>query len=63
MTCASCVAKIETALRGRKGVDSAAVALIGGKARVAYRPQIIGPRDIVNAIEVIASLPFPSSPG
>jgi len=40
MTCASCVSHIEAALKRTPGVSSATVNLLGGSARVAYRPEL-----------------------
>ncbi|MCL4798896.1 MAG: heavy metal translocating P-type ATPase [Burkholderiales bacterium] len=40
MTCASCVSHIEAALARTPGVASATVNLLGGSARIAYRPEL-----------------------
>ena len=40
MSCASCVSHIEAALARTPGVASASVNLLGGAARIAYRPEI-----------------------
>eukprot|EP01136_Pigoraptor_vietnamica_P011003 Opistho-1_new@49327 len=51
MTCASCVHSIETALAKVHGVSSASVALTPGSALVKYDANVVGPRDIIAAIE------------
>ncbi len=52
MTCSSCVHKIETDLSRRKGVVSASVALATSRASIEYDPALVGPRDLINCIEV-----------
>lgn len=56
MTCASCVRNIEARLSRAAGVTHASVALATSRARVRFDPEVIGPRDIVNIIEVSYSL-------
>eukprot|EP01137_Pigoraptor_chileana_P013691 Opistho-2@67490 len=51
MTCSSCVHSIETSLGKVRGIISASVALTPGSARVEYDPGVIGPRDVIGAIE------------
>ncbi|KAL1766700.1 Copper-transporting ATPase 1 [Sigmodon hispidus] len=51
MTCASCVHKIESTLTKHKGIFYCSVALATNKAHIKYDPEIIGPRDIIHAIE------------
>eukprot|EP00731_Ephydatia_muelleri_P033624 Em0034g6a len=51
MTCASCVNNIETALMSHKGVQKAVVALSTCKGYIEYDPSVIGPRDIIKAIQ------------
>ena len=58
MTCASCVATIESRVKQLPGVSSVLVALMAGKAEVLYDPGIVQPAKI--AAEV-AKLGFPSS--
>lgn len=41
ITCASCVASIESALRGIDGVQSVMVSVLQGRAVVKYVPEII----------------------
>ena len=41
MTCSACSAAVETALRGRKGVMRAHVALTTQEARVEYQPLLV----------------------
>ena len=52
MTCSSCVSLIEQTLAASGGIKSASVALATGKARVEFDPNKIGPRDIINIINV-----------
>lgn len=52
MTCASCVHKIESTLMKTKGVLYSSVALATNKAHVKYDPEIVGPRDIIQIIQV-----------
>merc|ERR1719411_43508 len=58
MTCASCVATIETHVKKVPGIKSVLVALMAGKAEVLYDPGIIQP---VKIAAEIAKLGFPSS--
>jgi Cu+-exporting ATPase len=50
MTCASCVAHVETALQALPGVASAAVNLATGKANVAYQPDRVTIGDLRQAV-------------
>ena len=52
MSCSSCVSLIEQTLVSTGGVKSASVALATGKALVEFDPNKIGPRDIINIINV-----------
>ena len=52
MSCASCVYLIETTLQKKDGIKMAAVALATNRTTVLYDPSQIGPRDIINIIEV-----------
>lgn len=52
MSCSSCVSLIERTLAARSGIKSASVALATGKALVEFDPNKIGPRDIINIINV-----------
>ena len=52
MTCSSCVSHIERTLTSNSGVNSAIVVLATGKAVVEFDPNKIGPRDIINIINV-----------
>ena len=58
MTCASCVATIETHVKKVPGIKSVLVALMAGKAEVLYDPGIIQP---VKIAAEVAKLGFPSS--
>src|SRR3989304_3897384 len=51
MTCASCVAHVEGALRELPGVASAAVNLATNKAAVAYDPARVSLQDMRRAVE------------
>lgn len=51
MTCSSCVATIERAMKEHIGVRGISVNLVTGVAEVTYDPSVVGPRDIVQAIE------------
>ncbi|KFP65332.1 Copper-transporting ATPase 1, partial [Cariama cristata] len=51
MTCASCVHKIESTLMKTNGVLYCSVALATNKAHIKYDPEIIGPRDVIQAIK------------
>ena len=52
MTCASCVHNIESNIRKRHGILSAAVALATEKGKFVYDNEATGPRDIIDAINV-----------
>ena len=54
MSCSSCVSLIERTLATSSGIKSASVALATGKAVVEFDPNKIGPRDIINIINVSA---------
>ena len=51
MTCASCVAHVEGALRKVEGVLGTEVNLSLGKATVTYIPTLTSPRELVEAVE------------
>lgn len=53
MTCASCVNKIESAVKKLSGVLSASVALSTSRGVFTFDPAVRGPRDIIKAVEVI----------
>lgn len=50
MSCASCVARIETVLRSLNGVQQASVNLATGQATVSYHPAVADPQIIHEAI-------------
>ena len=61
MTCSSCVHKIESTVQKQKGVISAQVALATEKGKFTYDPELLGPRTIIEIIQVIylsANLPY-----
>ncbi len=51
MTCASCVARVEKALKKVEGVSDASVNLASEKATVAFDPEVAGVSDLMKAIE------------
>lgn len=51
MTCASCVTKIEEALKSASGILNAAVNLGTGEARVEYLPSVTNLKEIERAVE------------
>ncbi|KAK7500657.1 hypothetical protein BaRGS_00008232, partial [Batillaria attramentaria] len=51
MTCASCVHNIESTLMKRAGILTASVALATSSGKFTYNPELIGPRDILQAID------------
>ncbi|KAL2913589.1 hypothetical protein HK105_206891 [Polyrhizophydium stewartii] len=60
MTCASCVASVETALTRLSGVRSAVVSLVTKQAAIEHDPSLIGTRDLISYINDIgfdAALP------
>jgi copper ion binding protein len=52
LSCASCVAAVESALAARCGVESATLALLTGQAVVRYQPGRVGARDIIELVQV-----------
>ena len=60
MTCASCVALIESSLLKVRGVVEASVALATNRGKFTYDSDKIGPRDLIERIEDLgfcASIP------
>ncbi len=51
MSCATCVARLEKALKGLPGVLEVSVNLASGKARILYDPEMVGISDFRRAIE------------
>jgi Cu+-exporting ATPase len=51
MTCASCVARIEKALRAIKGVQEANVNIATEKANILYDPGLVDPQSLIHTIE------------
>ena len=63
MTCASCVSHIEAALKRTPGVTDASVNLLGGSARVSYRPALTSVdavREAVRSTGYEAGAPAPA---
>jgi Cu+-exporting ATPase len=53
MTCAACQANVQRALTRQPGVAQAAVNLMTGQARVVFDPSVVGPSQLVSAVEAI----------
>ncbi len=53
MTCSACALNIEKVLKKKEGVDSVAVNLELGRAKVSFDPSLISPEQIEEAIESI----------
>ena len=53
MTCSACALNIEKILKRKEGVDSVAVNLELGRAKVSFDPSLISPKEIGEAIESI----------
>ena len=53
MTCSACALNIEKILKKKEGVDSVAVNLELGRAKVSFDPSLISPKEIEEAIESI----------
>jgi len=53
MTCSACALNIEKVLKKKEGVDSVAVNLELGRAKVIFEPSLISPQEIGEAIESI----------
>ena len=51
MTCASCVDRVEKALKAQAGVQEASVNLATEKAAVVYDPEKLGEKDLIRAVE------------
>jgi P-type Cu+ transporter len=51
MTCASCVARNEKALRKVRGVDDASVNVATEKATIAFDPDVVSAHELVHAVE------------
>lgn len=53
LSCPSCVAKIETALKAVKGVSEAKVHFNTGKIEVQHDPQVVKAEDLVKTVKSI----------
>ncbi len=63
MTCASCVAQVEKALRSVPGVEASQVNLARGSAAVRFDPQRTDPGTIASAISAAGYTAVPEEPG
>lgn len=52
MTCSACVNSIESRLLKQNGIITANVSLSLSLGQFKYNPDVTGPRDIIDAIEV-----------
>eukprot|EP00397_Hematodinium_sp_SG-2012_P006302 GEMP01006330.1.p1 GENE.GEMP01006330.1~~GEMP01006330.1.p1 ORF type:complete len:932 (+),score=219.81 GEMP01006330.1:144-2939(+) len=59
MTCASCVATVENALKDQSGISGVSVNLLGERAQVVFSPHIIQPEQI---IELLQDVGFEAEP-
>jgi copper chaperone CopZ len=53
LSCPSCVAKIEGALKALHGVSDAKVFFNSGKIEVQHDPQVVKPEDLVKAVKSV----------
>jgi len=53
LSCPSCVAKIESALKALDGVSEAKVFFNSGKIEVQHDPQIVKPEELVKAVKSV----------
>lgn len=53
LSCPSCVAKIETALKAVKGVTEAKVYFNTGKIEVQHDPQVVKAEDLVKTVKSV----------
>jgi copper chaperone CopZ len=53
LSCPSCVAKIETALKSLNGVSAAKVYFNTGKIEVEHDPQVVKTDDLVKAVKAV----------
>lgn len=53
LSCPSCVAKIESALKSLNGVADAKVYFNTGKIEVQHDPQVVKPEDLVKAVKSV----------
>jgi copper chaperone len=53
LSCPSCVAKIETALKAVKGVSAAKVYFNTGKIEVQHDPEVVKAEDLVKAVKSV----------
>jgi len=63
MTCASCVSHIEGALKRTPGVTSASVNLLGGSARVTYKPELASVEALREAVRSTGYQVAEAAPG
>jgi copper chaperone len=53
LSCPSCVAKIESALKAVAGVTDAKVYFNTGKIEVQHDPQVVGAQELVNVVKSV----------
>lgn len=53
LSCPSCVAKIEGALKALNGVSNAKVFFNTGKIEVQHDPQVVRPEDLIKAVRSV----------
>lgn len=53
LSCPSCVAKIETALKSLNGVEDAKVSFNTGKIEVQHDPQVVKIEELVKAVKSV----------
>ncbi len=53
LSCPSCVAKIESALKALNGVSEAKVFFNTGKIEVQHDPQVVQPEELVRAVKSV----------
>lgn len=60
-SCPSCVAKIESKLKGLEGVSDAEVKFSSGRILIDHDPQVVNARDLVGAVKEVGYNAKPSA--